>query len=46
VLGKKWMNVTVAMWKEDIEQFNLRKYELYEDARFPHWWLDKVFHRK
>ena len=41
-LGKKWLNVTVAMWLEDIELGTLFKHELYEDGKFPHWWLDKV----
>ena len=40
--GKKWLNLSVSMWKEDIEAGNLFKYELYEDVRFPHWWLDGV----
>lgn len=41
-LGKKWLNVTVAMWKQDIEQGILYKCELYQDSTFPEWWLDKV----
>lgn len=41
-LGKKWMNVTIAMWNEDISSGILRKAELYEDGKFPHWWLDNV----
>jgi hypothetical protein len=40
--GKKWLNVNVAMWKEDIEAGVLIKYELYLDEKFPHWWLDSV----
>lgn len=40
--GKKWLNVTVAMWLEDIEKGNLFKNELYEDPDLPHWWLDMV----
>lgn len=39
-LGKKWLNVCVAMWKEDLEKGYLFKEELYKD--FPHWWLDSV----
>ena len=40
--GKKWLNVNVAMWKEDISKGYLRKQELYDDPKFPHWWLDQV----
>jgi hypothetical protein len=42
-IGKKWLNVTVTMWKEDIEQRLLFKIELYQDPKFPHWWLDSIF---
>lgn len=41
-LGKKWLNVTLAMWLEDIRAGNLFKYELYSDPKLPHWWLDSV----
>ena len=40
-VGKKWMDVTVAMWLEDIPRM-LAPVELYQDPAFPHWWLDKV----
>lgn len=40
--GKKWMNVTVSAWREDIKLGLLFKCELYNDHVFPHWWLDKV----
>lgn len=40
--GKKWLNVTVAMWKEDIEKGLLFKRELYQDGKYPEWWLDNV----
>lgn len=43
--GKKWMNVTIAMWKEDFGR-TLGWWELYEDNRYPHWWLDKVLGRR
>jgi hypothetical protein len=43
LLGKKWLNVTVKMWLEDIALGTLFKKELYEDPKFPHWWLDGVF---
>jgi len=42
-LGKKWMDVNIKMWKEDIDKSNLMKWELYDDPRFPHWWLDGIF---
>ena len=41
-LGKKWMDVTISMWLEDIDSGLLRRSELYEDEKFPHWWLDNV----
>jgi len=41
-IGKRWLSVTVAMWKEDIEQRLLTKHELYLDGKFPEWWLDSV----
>ena len=41
--GKKWLSVNVSMWKEDIEKGLFRISELYEDDKFPHWWLDSVF---
>lgn len=44
-LGKKWLNVTLAMWLEDIALGTLFKFELYEDGKFPHWWLDKVLNK-
>lgn len=44
-LGKKWLNVTVAMWLEDLALGTLFKHELYEDGKFPHWWLDKVLNK-
>lgn len=40
--GKKWLNVTVTMWKKDIRDRLLTKQELYDDPIFPHWWLDSV----
>jgi hypothetical protein len=42
-VGKKWLNVFVAMWYEDIEKGLLFKWELYEGDHFPKWWLDKIF---
>ncbi len=43
--GKKWMDVTVAMWLEDLGR-TLWPSELYADPAFPHWWLDKVLPAK
>lgn len=40
-VGKKYLNVTVKMWKRDIKYGTLFIKELYED-KFPHWWLDSV----
>ena len=42
LIGKKWLNVTVTMWKEDLEKNLLFKSELYSDPNLPHWWLDSV----
>ena len=44
-IGKKYLNLTVAMWKEDISKGYLFKNELYEDYNLPDWWLDKVLKR-
>lgn len=42
-VGKKWLNVQVTMWKEDMEKGLFFKHELYSDPKFPHWWLDSIF---
>lgn len=42
-VGKRWLNVNVATWLEDIRKGYLFKYELYEDPDLPDWWLDKIF---
>lgn len=42
-IGKKYLSVTVDMWRQDLLDGILFKYELYEDGRFPHWWLDSIF---
>lgn len=44
--GKKMLNITVAMWKEDITKGLLFIVELYQDKKFPHWWLNRIFNRK
>lgn len=41
-VGKKWLNVHVKMWNEDIEKGFLLRKELYEDGKYPEWWLKKV----
>lgn len=43
LIGKKWLNVTVTVWKEDIEKGLLFRWELYDE--YPSWWLDSVFKR-
>lgn len=40
VLGKKAMDITVAMWKEDIEQYLLSVKELQEE--YPEWFLKQL----
>lgn len=40
--GKRWMGVNISMWKEDIAKGYLFKIELYQDGKYPHWWLDRV----
>ena len=41
--GKKWMDVTISIWKEDIADGILFLKELYADESLPNWWLDKIF---
>ena len=43
--GKKWLNLHVSMWKDDIRDGTLFKFELYEDPKWPHWWLDNIFRK-
>lgn len=43
LVGKQWLNVTVACWKEDIQMGTLYVKELYQDGNFPEWWLDGIF---
>lgn len=42
-IGKQYLNVSVAMWLEDIPKGLLFLKELYQDPNLPDWWLDKVF---
>ncbi len=52
--GKKWLSVQIAMWKKDIITYSsfgqlsrtLFVEELYEDSKYPHWWLDSIFNKK
>ena len=41
--GRKWMDVTVAQWREELGR-TLFRFELYTDPDLIewHWWLDKV----
>jgi hypothetical protein len=40
--GKQYLNLQVTMWREDLRRGWIFKHELYEDERFPHWWLDSA----
>lgn len=40
--GKKWMDVAIAQWKEDL-WVTLHPIDLYDDPDLPHWWIDKIF---
>ena len=40
LVGKHWMDVTIKMWKEDIDSGLLSKKDLEID--FPGWFLDKI----
>jgi hypothetical protein len=54
VVGKKILDITISMWKQDLEPFiisgssephqrpNLTKKELYDDPNLPKWFLDTV----
>lgn len=42
-IGKQWLNVQVAMWKEDRLNGHLILSDLYLDSKFPHWFLDSIF---
>lgn len=41
-VGKKIMDITIKMWREDIANCMLFKHELYSSGRYPEWWLDNV----
>lgn len=49
-VGKRWLDITVAMWKEDIQNGWIKEYgwynflkELYRDFPDNHKWLDNVW---
>lgn len=41
-IGKHWMDVTIKMWLQDLQDGILRLEELYEEFPQWHWWLDKM----
>lgn len=41
-VGKRYLNLNVTMWREDLRRGWLFKHELYSDPELPHWWLDSV----
>ncbi len=41
-VGKKYLNLHVKTWKADIRDGLLSEKELYEDPKFPHYWLNSV----
>jgi hypothetical protein len=43
LVGKHWLNVTMAMWAEDKALGHLVVSELREDPRFPKWWRESLF---
>lgn len=40
-VGKHWLDVTVTMWREDVQAGILWANELFDDERLPHWFLVK-----
>lgn len=41
-VGKHIMDITIAMWEEDIRLGYITKYDFYSDPSLPSWFLDKV----
>ena len=44
-LGKKWMDVTIAMWREDLKSGILFRHELLDNSQgdgYPEWFLTKI----
>jgi hypothetical protein len=52
MVGKKWLNVTVSMWKEDFDKKGLvgcffREVTLVELRRdYPEWWINSIFKKE
>lgn len=44
-VGKKWLNVTVSMWFEEMALYGwfTVMMRIYADRKFPHWWLNNTF---
>jgi hypothetical protein len=45
-VGKQYLNLQVTMWREDLAAGLIFKWELYDDPKYPHWWLDSVLSNK
>lgn len=43
MIGKTWKDWHVTEWKTAIKERLLFVWELYQDKRWPKWWLDKIF---
>lgn len=41
-IGKRYLNLQVTSWKEALLEGSISKIELYEDEKYPSWWLDSV----
>lgn len=41
-VGKQHMDIQIEMWRKDLQEGILTRRELYEDGKFPKWWLNKV----
>lgn len=41
-IGKRYLNLQVTSWKEALLEGSISKSELYEDEKYPTWWLDSV----
>jgi hypothetical protein len=44
-VGKRYMEVTVVMWKTDIKAGLLFEQEIYSEKIFPTWCLKEIFSR-
>lgn len=43
VVGKHWSDVQLKMWRVGLKEGTLGIEELYEDGKYPFWWLDNHF---